>query len=120
MFPSWFGSIAASTLSLCQRVVSSRASAVGSWLLTYLSNHAVVYQSMRSAPRSDAPNATLGMKLKSKWLPPRMMISPVSTPADVYANDSVVVEVGLGCDVFGAGARTYAAERPSAGLLVWR
>src|SRR5437870_320865 len=118
MLPLWFGSIAASTLSLCQRVVSSRASAVGSWPLTYLSNHAVVYQSMRSAPRSDAPNATLGMKLKSKWLPPRMMISPVSTPADVYANDSVVFAVGLGCDVFGVGGRKYSAERPSAGFVI--
>ena len=64
MLPSWFGSIAASSESDCQRFVSSRLSALAS-PFTYLSNHAVVYQATRSAPRSVPPKATFGMKLNS-------------------------------------------------------
>jgi hypothetical protein len=47
--PSWLGSIPASTGSWRQRWVSSRASALGS-CLRYLSNHALVYQSMMRDP----------------------------------------------------------------------
>jgi hypothetical protein len=46
-----------------------------------LSNQAVVYQAIMSAPRSVAPNAGFGMKLKSRCVPPRTISSPVSTPA---------------------------------------
>src|SRR3979490_366317 len=104
MFGSWLGSTPPSVESLRQRVVSSRRSAPGS-PLTYLSNQAFVYQVIRSAPRSEAPNATLGMKSKSRWLPPRMISSPLSTPAALYANDWVALAVGLGWAVFGVGGR---------------
>ena len=64
MLPSWSGSTAASGASSRQRFVSSRRSALGS-PFTYLSNQAVVYQAISSAPRSVAPKAGFGMKLKS-------------------------------------------------------
>ena len=74
--------------------------------MRYLSNQAVVYQAISSAPRSDAPNAWLGMKLKSRCEPPRMMISPVSTPAfDVVQATTVDFALGSGNEVFGAGGR---------------
>src|SRR5207248_2878049 len=104
MLGSRLGSTFPSAESLRQRVVSRRESAAGS-PLTYLSNQALVYHATRSAPRSDAPKAALGMKLKSRWLPPRMISSPLSTPASREANDSVVFAVGLGWPVFGVGGR---------------
>src|SRR3954463_8332355 len=102
MLPSPSGSTAASCASLNQRSEVRRRSALGS-PLTYLSNQAVVYQSISSAPRRLAPNAGLGIQLKSRWLPPRMTISPESTPACEYFTDSVPFDSGSGCDVFGVG-----------------
>ena len=81
-----------------------RRSAVRDFL-RYLSNHAEVYQAISSAPRSDAPNAWLGMKLKSRCEPPRMMICPVSMPASVYFSDSLDLASGFGSSVFGVGGR---------------
>src|SRR5437764_8401515 len=87
MLPSPVGSTDASVASWRQRSESSRASAVGS-PLTYLSNQAVVYQSIRSAPRRVAPKAGFEMNEKSRCEPPRMTISPVSTPWREYAFDA--------------------------------
>src|ERR1700755_2061742 len=87
MLPAPPGSTAASASSWRQRFVSRRASAVGS-CLTYLSNHAVVYQAIMSAPRSVAPNAGLEMNEKSGCEPPRMTSSPVSTPCALYCWDA--------------------------------
>src|SRR6478609_5641058 len=53
MLPSAFGSTAASASSWRQRSVRMRASALAS-PLTYLSNHAFVYQAISSAPRRGA------------------------------------------------------------------
>jgi hypothetical protein len=80
MLPSPSGSTAASLRSSNQRSESRRRSADGS-SLTYLSNQAVVYQSIMSAPRRLAPKAGFGIQEKSRWLPPRMISSPESTPA---------------------------------------
>src|SRR3954449_2454785 len=100
MLPSPSGSTAASRASLNQRSLSSLLSALGS-PLTYLSNHADVYQLISSAPRRLPLNAGSGIQLKSVWSPPRMMISPESTPAFEYWTDRVVFASGSGCEVFG-------------------
>src|SRR5689334_20850543 len=104
MLPSPSGSTAASGASLNQRSESRRLSADGS-PFTYLSNQAVVYQSIMSAPRRLAPKAGLGTQLKSRWLPPRMISSPESTPASEYLTDSAVLASGSGCARFGVGGR---------------
>ena len=65
MLPSWSGSTAASALSFDQRFVSRRESALESPRLTYLSNHAVVYQAISSAPRSVAVKPGFGIQSKS-------------------------------------------------------
>src|SRR5215216_917534 len=104
MLPSPSGSTAASRASLNQRSLSSLRSALGS-SLTYLSNQALVYQSISSAPRRLAPKAGFGIQLKSRWLPPRMMISPESTPASEYFTDSAVFASGSGWERFGVGGR---------------
>src|SRR4051794_12156418 len=104
MLPSPSGSTAASCASLNQRSESSLLSAPGS-PLTYLSNQAVVYQSVSSAPRRLAPKAGFAIQLKSRWLPPRMMISPESTPASEYFTDCAAFDSGSGCEVFGVGGR---------------
>ena len=69
--------------------------------MTYLSNHAVVYQAARSGPRSEAPNAGLAMKLKSTCEPPRTISWPVSTPARLYASDCTDLAIGSGSETFG-------------------
>src|SRR4051795_3383944 len=104
MLPLWSGSTAASALSECQRLVSSRLSALES-PFTYLSNQAVVYQSISSAPRSVAGNPWLGIQSKSRWVPPRMMNSPVSTPALEYALELTLLASGSGSDRLGWGGR---------------
>src|SRR5665647_3400263 len=95
MLPSPFGSTAASRPSRRHLSVSSRASALGS-PLTYLSNQAVVYQAISSAPGGVAPAAGLGIQSKSKWVPPRMTTSPLGTPALLYASDVASFAVGSG------------------------
>src|ERR1700709_748361 len=104
MLPSPCGSTAASAPSRRHRLVSSRASAVGS-PLTYLSKHAVVYQAISSAPRKVAPKPGLGIQSKSKCDPPRMMISPEGTPALLYARDVAALACGSGTVTFGVGGR---------------
>src|SRR6476646_8177880 len=104
MLPSPKGSTAASCASCVQRLEVNRASAVGS-PFTYLSNQADVYQLISSAPRRLPLNAALGIQLKSRWLPPRMMISPESTPACEYWTERAVFASGSGCEVFGVGGR---------------
>src|SRR5947209_4141013 len=74
-------------MSWRQRFVSSRRSAAGS-PFTYLSNQAVVYHVIRSAPRSVAPNAGFGMNEKSRCEPPRMTSSPLSMPCLEYSSEA--------------------------------
>src|SRR3954447_20478337 len=104
MLPSPSGSTAASRASSNQRSESRRRSALAS-PLTYLSNQAEVYQSIMSAPRTLAPKAGFGIQLKSRWLPPRMINSPESTPAPEYVTERAVLASGSGCEVFGVGGR---------------
>src|SRR3954465_8620235 len=102
MLPSPFGSTAASVASLRQPPVVSRASAEES-PFTYLSNQALVYQAISSAPRSVAGKPWFGIQSKSYGVPPRMMISPVSTPAFEYLKDWPLLPSGSGSLVFGSG-----------------
>src|SRR3954451_8022238 len=104
MLPSWSGSTAASSASPRQRSVNKRAVAEAS-PLTYLSNHAVVYQAIMSAPRRVAPKAGLEMNEKSRCEPPRMISSPLSTPWAEYCSDEADFAIGSGSEVFGVGGR---------------
>src|SRR3954451_2641529 len=104
MLPSPSGSTAASRASLNQRSLSSLLSALGS-PLTYLSNQADVYQLISSAPRRLPLNVAFGSQLKSVWSPPRMMISPESTPALLYWTDLEVFASGSASEVWGVAGR---------------
>ena len=73
--------------------------------MRYLSNQAVVYQSVTSGPRSDAPKAWLGMNEKSRCEPPRMMISPLSMPAWVNWREMNDLPSGSGSERLGLGGR---------------
>ena len=64
MLASRSGSTAAVGASSRQRSVRSRPSADAS-PFTYASSQAVVYQVVRSAPRSAAPNAAFGIQENS-------------------------------------------------------
>src|SRR3954451_21439212 len=117
MLPSASGSTPASSASARQRPLSSRASALAS-PLTYLSNHAAVYQATMSIPRTVAPKNWLGMWENSWWVPPRMTSSPVSTPALEYASDPWLLPSGSGWLVLGWRKRPESADMPSAGLVI--
>src|SRR3954451_17314514 len=100
MLPSLCGSTAASWASWRQRLVVRRRSAVAS-PFTYLSNQAVAYQSISSAPRSVAGKPRLGVERKARGGRPRMMNSAVPTPALEYAFELTLLGSGAGSDRLG-------------------
>jgi hypothetical protein len=93
--PSPAGSTAAPRASVRQRAVFSLASAVAS-PFTYRSNQAPVYQAAMSMPRRVAPNPGFGMYEYSKWVPPRVLICPESTPAVVRPLDAPFFDCSSG------------------------